>query len=166
MKYLIFTLLTSLTIALFTSACVAGQTAKAPPLVVSLPKSTPLPHDPPAEPQAIIRPRLIPPGLRVEGPIPDSVTERFYRLAYLYPDVAKRTQRIVARRAGGKGWAVSYEAKTIYINVDKGEYVLTDKLTEQFARRAYDHLKRYQPITARTFRTWQRFAGVLARVVR
>lgn len=140
-------------------------TRAAAPLAVNLPTAAPqTAHVPPAE--VVVKPRLIPPGLRVEGSIPASVLDRFYALAYLYPDVAKRTTKIVARRAGGKGWAVSYEAKTIYINVDKGEYVLIDTLTQQFARRAFDHLRKYQPATAKTFRTWQRFAGVLARAVR
>jgi hypothetical protein len=61
---------------------------------------------------------------------------------------------------------ISYEAKTLYINTWYGEYVLADKVTEQFARRAYDHLRRNAPGTAKSFRTWKVFAAWLAGGVR
>ena len=84
----------------------------------------------------------------------------------MYPDVANRTKRIVARRAGGKGWTVSYERTTIYVNVDKGEYLLADTLTDQFARRAFDYLKRTSPGTAKSFRTWKRLGAWMRNGVR
>jgi hypothetical protein len=138
--------------------------ASAPPLALPLVQATALPHDPPAQP--IVKPRRIPDGLRIEGAVPPLVLDRFYALAYMYPDVANKTKRIVARRAGGKGWAVSYERTVIYVNVDKGEYLLADTLTDQFARRAFDYLKRTAPNTAKSFRTAKRLGAWLRSGVR
>jgi hypothetical protein len=134
-------------------------TAKAPPLVVSLPQSTAVPQVVAAKPAESNR-RLIPSGLKVDAGIPALVTDRWYALAYMYPDVAKRITRIAARKVV-KGWVISYEAQTLYINTWYGDYVLADKVTEQFARRAYDHLRRHQPNAAKSFRSWKVFAAWL-----
>lgn len=143
--------------AVLLSACDLTR-ASAPPLVVSV-QATPQPHDPPQESEP--KREYIPPGLKVGAGVPALVTERFYRLAYMYPDVAKRTQRIEARR-GVKGWQVSYESPVIYVNTWYGEYILADKLTQEFAKRAFAQLQRSAPGTAKTFRTWKRFAAWLA----
>lgn len=165
MKYLISLLLTTLTLALFVSACVAGNThASAPPLFVAAPQATSVPQTVTQPVKAEPR-RFVPPGLKVDAAIPALVTDRWYRLAAMYPDVAKRITRIVARKAP-KGWIISYEARTLYVNTWYGEYVIADKVTEQFARRAYDHLKRYQPNAAKSFKTAKVFAAWLATGVR
>lgn len=133
-------------------------TRAAAPLV--LPQSTAAPqaaHVPPAE--VVVKPRRIPNGLKVEGTIPEAVTERFYHLAALYPDVAQQTRRIVARRAGRKGWVISYERTVIYINVDRAD--VTDVLTEQYGRRVYVLLKRTEPQAVKRFKTWQQFSANL-----
>lgn len=162
MKYLISALLASLTIALFTAACVAGET-KAAPLMVSV-QATPQPHDPPAEPTPIVKtgPNLT---TKIDAKVPDLVRWRWGRLAERFPDTANRIKRIEVRRVNAR-WSVSYEAQVVYINLHFGEYVIADKLTDEFAKRAYADLRKYQPTAAKAFRTWKAFAAALAAGVR
>lgn len=149
-----------LTIALYSAACDAGQRATAP-LVLPLPQSTAAPqtaHVPPVE--VVVKPRLIPPGLKVGAGVHADVIDRWYELAYLFPEVASRIKRIEVRNVRAK-WVVSYEAKAIYLNAHYGPNVQIDALTKQFARRAFDHLKRHNLPKVRIYKTWQRLADAL-----
>lgn len=160
MRYLALLILVA---ALLATSCTPATAPGLPTLaalsVVSEPQQ---PHVPPAEPEPPAR--YIPPRLKVGPNVPSAVTDQWYELAAQYPAVALRIKRIEARHAG-KRWAVSYEQAVVYVNVDLGTYAVNFELTRQFARRAYDWLRRNYPAHARRF-TREQFTAQLTSGVR
>jgi hypothetical protein len=163
-------------------------TAKAPPLVVSLPKATALPAQTTTPPVNGSVPlshfeagkAVIEPNFYYDRQVSTEVIGVFVSLARHYPGSAKGIKKIIAVRYPRIAWAVNIDAGVIYVNValthckTKSAWCANGKidhakaLAYRYAQQAIWPMWKRNRNSGDTKRygSWQRFAVALAGTVR
>lgn len=153
-------------------------TAKAPPLVVSLPKATQSPLTVVIERPVMSARDYVEPNLYIDRQLPNEVVGSFYAVSVKFPGVAKGIKKIIAVRYPKVGWAAKFDPGVIYVNLGithcktktawcvKGKIDHARSLAYQYGRAIFAQWQAAKDRRAVAWRDGQRFAAWLATGVR